>query len=306
MVIALQADSKIRVFDFSTNSQPSSVDTGAQNMHCDRSSRFGLYAAALKEPPCAVVYSDTLALTRTIKHSDNVMVVRFLKFAAQLVSGDYSGLVILSDLASNTCISQTHFSAMPICDILISRNDSQLLVSSLDGQIYLAALPSLGLIRTFSGHTKPARCIADLPGGSAFVSGSNDSTIKVWSLASGHVLKSLQYHRASVLSLATNMSAGVFASASIDGSIGIWDCTSFTLISKIDCSGTVHAIAFVEMAGVIVAGVHKVGIVSYRLDDLTSSTVIIPTAEATWGLAYSEFSRASLNFDQIELRFSSA
>jgi WD40 repeat protein len=288
MVVALQADNKIRVFDFAANSPLGSVDTGAHNMHCDRSARFGLYAVALTEPPCAVVYSDTLVLTRSIKHSHQVTVVRFLRLAAQLVSGDRSGLVILSDLANNSCVSQTHLSASPISDISISPTDSQMLVSSLDGRIYLAALPSLELLRTFSGHTKPARCIADLPCGTAFVSGSNDGTIKVWSVATGQVLKTLQYHRASVLSLATNMSAGVFASASMDGNIGIWDCKLFTLISKINCGETVYAIAFVELAGVIVAGVLKTGIVSYQLDDLTSSTLMIPTAEAIWGLSYCE------------------
>ena len=60
------------------------------------------------------------------------------------------------------------------------------------------------------------------PDGQILVSGSEDTTIKVWNLETGEEIKTLAQNLASVTSLAISFDGQLLASANQDYSIKLW------------------------------------------------------------------------------------
>lgn len=76
-------------------------------------------------------------------------------------------------------------------------------------------------IGRFQGHNDVIRKLLVLPGGDKFVSASNDCTLKVWDLHSGHVLQTLHGHDSFVYDLAL-LSNGDIVSTAEDRTVRIW------------------------------------------------------------------------------------
>ena len=74
-----------------------------------------------------------------------------------------------------------------------------------------------------TGHTGPINAIALSPDGRFLVSGSDDSTLKLWDIAAGNVLRTLFGHDKPVLGIAISADSRLIASGSEDGSVRIWD-----------------------------------------------------------------------------------
>jgi WD40 repeat protein len=75
-------------------------------------------------------------------------------------------------------------------------------------------------VRTLEGHTKSVMALAALPNGQ-LVSGSSDSSIKIWDVATGAEVRTLEGHTGYVLALAA-LPNGQLASGSADKSIRVW------------------------------------------------------------------------------------
>ncbi len=86
---------------------------------------------------------------------------------------------------------------------------------------YLATL--FNKIPTFQGHTGFVYSVATSPDGKRIVSGSADSTVKVWDAATGQETLSLRGHTAPVLSVAFSPDGQRIVSASQDSMVKVWD-----------------------------------------------------------------------------------
>jgi len=78
-------------------------------------------------------------------------------------------------------------------------------------------------IAVLSGHTDGVRCFAFSPDGTMLVSGSNDTTIKLWDMQTGGVVKTFQGHTKCVSSVSISPNYTTIASASGDETIRLWD-----------------------------------------------------------------------------------
>lgn len=85
-----------------------------------------------------------------------------------------------------------------------------------------STLKELVLLRTLSGHTAPVRSIAMSPDSQTLVSGSQDSTIKVWRLAAGRAMRTLTNHTGFVQSVAISPNNQTLVSGSQDSTIKVW------------------------------------------------------------------------------------
>ena len=73
--------------------------------------------------------------------------------------------------------------------------------------------------------------------GSLLISGSEDTTIRVWKIASGQLLRTLQGHTGLVYSVALNRDGETLASGSYDGTIKLWNIDSGACLKTLQIVG---------------------------------------------------------------------
>lgn len=91
-----------------------------------------------------------------------------------------------------------------------------------------------GVERTLSGHLGSVTACAISPDGARIVSGSSDSTLKVWDLANGHLLFTLEGHSARINACAISPDGERIVSGSSDGTLKVWDAASGGLLSTLE------------------------------------------------------------------------
>jgi len=96
-------------------------------------------------------------------------------------------------------------------------------------------------LTTLEGHTGPVRAIAVLPNG-CVVSGSDDTTLRVWDVETAQTVATLQGHESSVVAVAA-LSDGRVASGSHDGLVAVWNVEKKTATVLSGHKSLVHAVA---------------------------------------------------------------
>lgn len=132
------------------------------------------------------------------------------------------------------------FSAVqaPVTALALSADGRTIAVASGDG---VSAPPKISVaegsdgfhdVHTLSGHTLPITSLAFSPDGQFLASGSDDTTIRVWSLADGSAGTTLRGHTDMVLALAYTADGTTLASGSQDGTLRLWDVDSGLQIGR--------------------------------------------------------------------------
>jgi WD40 repeat protein len=89
-------------------------------------------------------------------------------------------------------------------------------------------------LQTFYGHSELVKSIAITADGTKLVSGSDDSTVKIFNLATGELLLSLEDHDDYVNSIVISHDNQTIISGSSDGTIKFWDLSTGNLIKSLD------------------------------------------------------------------------
>jgi len=75
----------------------------------------------------------------------------------------------------------------------------------------------------FSGHSDKVKSLAFFPDGTSLVSGSNDTTIKLWDVQTGGFVKTFHGHTSWVVSVSISADCTMVASGSVDHTIRLWN-----------------------------------------------------------------------------------
>jgi WD40 repeat protein len=103
-------------------------------------------------------------------------------------------------------------------------------------------------------HQKGVNSVAFSPDGGTLVTGSDDSTARVWGASSGEVLLKLTGHAGWVLGVSIN-GAGLVATADSEGRVAIWDTASRKLLRVFQAHRAwIRAVAFSDDGNKLVTG----------------------------------------------------
>ncbi|MEH2353025.1 serine/threonine-protein kinase [Nostoc sp.] len=95
-------------------------------------------------------------------------------------------------------------------------------IASKDSDVFLQ--------RTLTGHSDWIHSVAISPDGKILASGSCDTTIKLWNLATGELIRTLTGHSGWIHSLAFSPDGNILASGSEDKTIKLWNLATGKLI----------------------------------------------------------------------------
>lgn len=76
---------------------------------------------------------------------------------------------------------------------------------------------------TYAGHTAPVNAVAITPDGRFALSGSSDSTLKLWEISAGLEIMTFTGHTSSVETVAITPDGRYALSGSEDNTIKIWE-----------------------------------------------------------------------------------
>jgi len=88
--------------------------------------------------------------------------------------------------------------------------------------VILNAITGIQMV-ILSGHTGTVRSLVFSPDGTLLVSGSKDTTIKLWDMQTGGVIKTFYGHTDKVISVSISADCTTIASGSYDKTIRLWD-----------------------------------------------------------------------------------
>jgi WD40 repeat protein len=107
---------------------------------------------------------------------------------------------------------------------------------------------------TLNGHSKLVTSVAFSPDGTRIVSGSQDTTAKVWDASSGQETLTLEGHSYPVMSVAFSPDGTRIVSGSHDETVKVWDASSGQEFTLKGHTGWVTSVAFSPDGTRIVSG----------------------------------------------------
>lgn len=207
-------------------------------------------------------------LMRTVSpHSRAVSCVKFSPPDGRLLASaslDKTIAVLCSSTLATLATLRGHSDG--ISDIAFSSNASYLASASDDCTVRLWVLKSLPsppppnskdreseegdrCVRTLRGHTSFVFCVNFNAQSNLLVSGSFDSTIRMWDVVTGRCLRCIKAHDAPVTALHFVRDASMIVSASHDGSCKVWDAaTGLCLKTLIEPGKSPVAVSFAKFS----------------------------------------------------------
>jgi WD40 repeat protein len=157
--------------------------------------------------------------------------------------------ITILDLASGKLVNSlaSYFGETRISTISMIPSGKQIIIGLGDGSLKVCDLVSGRQQRSVRGHKGIVHCVAVTSDGNRFVSGSEDTTIKLWRLTSERpphlkdwepdpdpLLHSLEGHEGRVTSVAVTPDGKHIVSGSWDKSIKVWELASGSLLRSLE------------------------------------------------------------------------
>jgi WD40 repeat protein/serine/threonine protein kinase len=198
-------------------------------------------------------------------HEDRVLGLAVSPNGQYLLSGDYSGVLILWDVASGDIVKTLFLDSENIREdadritaTAFDPTGTQAMVGQQDGSLLLLSIPDLEISHRFEGHTDTIGGVAISPDGQLALSGSFDTTLRLWNFQTKELIHVFSAenggHTAGVTSVAFSPDSRRAVSGSYDVSMILWDLTTKTLEYRFSESEPVSTVAFSADGTMIISG----------------------------------------------------
>lgn len=132
---------------------------------------------------------------------------------------------------------------------------------------------ALALVRTLTGHTGAVTTISVLPDGKRVLSGSHDSTLRLWDIEAGQTLRIFQEHQASVESVSIAPDGTKAVSLDRSGKVVVWNIADqWTALRIYDTDSPVSTVAMMSDGKRFVVGHDRLNIV--RIYDIVTAELL--------------------------------
>jgi WD40 repeat protein/serine/threonine protein kinase len=101
-----------------------------------------------------------------------------------------------------------------------------------------------GSVRSFEGHRSRVMTVAFSPDGKQMVSGSEDMTLRLWDVTTGHCVRTYDGHHGFVLSVAFSPDGKLVLSGSSDKTLRVWEVITGRCLHTFEANDAVFSIVF--------------------------------------------------------------
>ncbi|KAJ7696302.1 WD40-repeat-containing domain protein [Mycena rosella] len=156
-------------------------------------------------------------------------------------------------------------------------------------------IPQHRMLMSMEGHSRSVRSVAFSLDSTQIVSGSYDSTVRIWDAATGAEMTKMEGHSSSVLSVAFSPDGTHIVSGSGDETVRIWDAVTGAEVTRMKGhSGTIFSVAFSPDGTRVVSGSDDKTV---RIWDATTGTEVTKME----GYSGSFGSTVTLSLDSIHI-----
>jgi WD40 repeat protein len=216
-----------------------------------------------------VTLRDTFSnqVVRTfVGHAAGVNGVAFSPTGSRILTGDSDGVAILWSASTGGELMRFNHSR-GVTSVAFSPTDSaRVLTGSVDQTARLWSTTNGQLVRAFgpvfingelaAGHSNSISSVAFSPDGAEILTGSDDSTAKLWDVTTGSELRTFRGHSDRVASVAFAPDGKRIITGSADGTARIWDVATGNLVRTLTpCASPISAVAFSPDGATVLAAV---------------------------------------------------
>jgi WD40 repeat protein len=174
---------------------------------------------------CIKIWDDVgkELFNRVLENSDYNNCIAISHCDKKIISGGKNGCILLNyetgELIKLKCC------CCWVTNVIFSLDDSKIIITDDGSNIETCDIATDTLLNTMPDHIGLVTCIALSSNGLSLVSGSTDTTIKIWDVENGNLLRTL-YNNQGVKCVAFSPNNLEIISGSIDGDIDIWNITT--------------------------------------------------------------------------------
>ena len=176
--------------------------------------------------------------------------VAFAPDGKHLFTRSVDSIVRIWDLDERTQDDAAAFQVDPGLGSAFNAAGTQVAITAVplnNRKISIWDLQSKTSVKTLTGHVQVVECVAFSPDGQRLVSGSFDSTVRVWALATtgDPLVHTLTGHAGRVIAVAFNHAGTQIVSGGEDGTVRVWDAQTGASFAELSGhTGPVNCVAF--------------------------------------------------------------